>query len=238
MAKDTKYFSHDYNARTDVKIKKMIQKKGIAAYGIFWSIVEDLYNNANALPIDYECIALDLRTNEELVESVINDFGLFVIENGYFYSTSVAERLNIVAAISSKNSDNAKKRWEKEKIKYATAIQPQCESNAIKKEIKKERNKEIEKPIILPIEFSNVSTELKNHSKTKEFCIKTYFIKPNEYELFIDWFIGTKSTQADDEIVCFKEWNHFFKEWIKFNYDKLPKQQQQTSNKPIIIPPK
>jgi len=91
-------------------------------------------------------------------------------------------------------------------------------------------NSEISKKIILPIQFSDVSTELKTHSKTKEFCVKTYFIKPNDYDRFVDWFIGTKNNQSDDEIVCFKEWNQFFKEWMKFNYDKLPQAPQQ---KPI-----
>ena len=138
MANDSKYFSHDYNARTDVKIKKMIQKKGICSYGIFWAIVEDLYNNANALPTDYESIAFDLRTNEELVESVINDFGLFIVKDNYFYSLSVEERLNSVAAKSKKNSDIAKDRWEREREKkrqeYANALPTECGSNAINKE--------------------------------------------------------------------------------------------------------
>jgi hypothetical protein len=103
------------------------------------------------------------------------------------------------------------------------------EDKDINIDLTKKENKNIEKskPIILPIQFSDVSTELKTHSKTKEFCIKTYFIKPNDYDRFVDWFIGTKSNQSDDEIVCFKEWNQFFKEWMKFNYDKLPQQQEQ-----------
>ena len=43
--KDTFYFPHDYNSRTDEKIKLLIRKHGIEGYGIFWAIVEDLYNN-------------------------------------------------------------------------------------------------------------------------------------------------------------------------------------------------
>ena len=44
MAKETFYFSHDYNARNDIKIKKLILKHGFCGYGIFWAIIEDLYN--------------------------------------------------------------------------------------------------------------------------------------------------------------------------------------------------
>jgi len=45
MPKDTYYFSHDYNCRNDEKIKRLLRKHGMCGYGIFWSIVEDLYNN-------------------------------------------------------------------------------------------------------------------------------------------------------------------------------------------------
>ena len=39
--KNTFYFSHDYNARNDIKIKKLIAKHGYLGYGIFWAIIED-----------------------------------------------------------------------------------------------------------------------------------------------------------------------------------------------------
>ena len=72
--KETFYFSHDYNARNDIKIKKLIAKHNYLGYGLFWAIIEDLYNNANALPLDYDCIAFDLRADVETVKSIINDF--------------------------------------------------------------------------------------------------------------------------------------------------------------------
>lgn len=77
--KDTFYFSHDYNSRTDDKIKRLIRKHGMLGYGIFWAIIEDLYNNANAMRTDYEGIAYELRTTENIVESIIKDFDLFLI---------------------------------------------------------------------------------------------------------------------------------------------------------------
>lgn len=94
MAKDTYYFSHDYNTRNDSKIKKLLAKHGYLGYGLFWAIVEDLYNNANALPLEYESIAFDLRTNENVIESIINDFDLFCIDKSEFGSTSIERRLN------------------------------------------------------------------------------------------------------------------------------------------------
>jgi len=332
MANETFYFSHDYNARSDQKIVKLLVKHGMLGYGLYWALIETLYNNNNILEIDYECIAFDLRTDIEIVKSVINDFGLFAFNENTFGSISIEKRLDERSKKSKKAEESANARWSKDEkdqerkkaincIFYAIKIYDENESfikvgittesisrrysgklkdysyemifscentvekciefeqtikqnfknytpktqfagynecieiseydeiisfvmqnnvfrnakiefrNAIKerkgKENKEKENKVIEKPIILPIQFSDVSTELKTHSKTKEFCIKTYFIKPNDYDRFVDWFIGTKSNQSDDEIVCFKEWNHFFKEWMKFNYDKLPQAPQQ-----------
>ena len=83
MPKDTFYFSHDYNARNDEKIKMLIRKHGMVGYGVFWAIVEDLYNNANALRTDYDGIAYDLRLHSDIVKSVVNDFDLFEIYGDY-----------------------------------------------------------------------------------------------------------------------------------------------------------
>ena len=142
MPKDTFYFSHDYNARNDEKIKRLIRKHGMQGYGVFWSIVEDLYNNANALRTDYEGIAYDLRSDSDLVASVVNDFDLFIFNGDYFGSNSVQERLEQRNDKSAKARKSASYRWEN-----ANAMQSQSDSNAKKerkgKEIKGKEIKEI-----------------------------------------------------------------------------------------------
>jgi hypothetical protein len=113
MAKDTFYFSHDYNAQTDEKIKLLLRKHGMLGYGVFWSIIEGLYNNANALRTDYDGIAYDLRTDAEIIKSIINDFDLFVFEDGFFGSKSVEARLEERNEKSKKAQKSAFKRWNK-----------------------------------------------------------------------------------------------------------------------------
>jgi hypothetical protein len=111
-------------------------------YGVFWSIVEDLYNNANALRTDYEGIAYDLRSDSELVASVVNDFDLFIFNGEYFGSNSVQERLEQRNDKSAKARKSASYRWDN-----ANAMQTQSDSNAKKerkgKEIKGKEIKEI-----------------------------------------------------------------------------------------------
>lgn len=111
--KDTFYFSHDYNARQDSKIKKLLAKHGLLGYGIFWSLIEDLYNNANRLPTDYDCLAYDLRVDSEIIKSIVNDFDLFILENDYFGSLSIQKRIDERAEKSNVGKMNAEKRWGK-----------------------------------------------------------------------------------------------------------------------------
>jgi hypothetical protein len=162
MSKDTFYFSHDYNTRADDKIKGLIRKHGMVGYGVFWSIIEDLYNNANALHTDYEGIAYDLRVDSEMVKSIINDFDLFCFENGSFGSVSVEKRLDKRNDKSVKARKSAFKRWNKIESD-ANAMPPHSEGNAIKERKGKKR-----KDIIVKEEdsFNFYTEEVK---KAKEF---------------------------------------------------------------------
>jgi hypothetical protein len=139
--KETFYFSHDYNARTDAKIKNLIRKHGFLGYGIFWAIIEDLYNNANALQTDCEGIAFDLHSDHELIRSIIFDFDLFVFDGDTFGSLSVQRRLEERDKKSNKARESAFKRWSKD----ANAMRTHSEGNAIKerkgKDIKESKDK-------------------------------------------------------------------------------------------------
>jgi hypothetical protein len=140
MAKDTFYFSHDFNARNDIKIKKLIAKHGYLGYGLFWAIIEELYNNTNVLPNDYECIAFDLRTDANVIKSIVNDFDLFEIDNESFGSLSIERRLNERNEKSKKARESVLKRWNKSK-EDTNVLQTYNDSNTIK-ERKGKENKE------------------------------------------------------------------------------------------------
>lgn len=132
--RDTFYFSHDYTARTDDKIRQLIRRHGMLGYGVFWAIIEDLYNNANAMRLDSECIAYDLRVDESVVKSVINDFDLFNTDGGILSSNSVQRRLEERKEKSDKARESASYRWNKSKKMRTQCerIDSECESNAIK----------------------------------------------------------------------------------------------------------
>jgi hypothetical protein len=146
MMRDTYYFSHDYNTRTDSKIKRLIARHGMTGYGIYWAIVEDLYQNANALPTDYESIAFDMRTDIPTLTSIVNDFDLFRVDTNSFGSMSVQRRLDEREEKSTKARDSARKRWDKD----ANALQTQSESNAIKGKERKGNERKRKKVSIPP----------------------------------------------------------------------------------------
>jgi hypothetical protein len=177
MSKDTFYFSHDYNSRADDKIKSLIRKHGVTGYGIFWCIIEDLYNNANALQLDYDGIAYDLRTDCDIIKSIINDFDLFVIEGSYFGSTSVERRLDERNDKSAKASRSAFARWNRAK-EDANAMRTQCDGNAINKG--KER-KELKKKFIAPT-LEEIKSFFKEKGYSEESAIKAF----NHYN-YADW---------------------------------------------------
>lgn len=133
IAKNTFYFSHDYNARNDEKVKELIFKHGMSGYGIYWSIIEELYQNTNVLHLNYERIAFELRADISSIKSIINDFNLFVISGENFSSLSVQKRIDERANKSEKARLSVNKRWNDTNV-----LPKQYDSNTIKERKVKE----------------------------------------------------------------------------------------------------
>ena len=172
MTKDTFFFSHDHNSRTDPKIKRLLARHGMQGYGIFWAIVEDLYNNANALQTDYETIAFDLRVDASVVRSIIEDFNLFSFDGETLWSASVERRLIERNKKIEKARQSALSRWNK-KPDDANAMRTHSDSNAIKerkgKEIKGDSIKKFTPP-----EKDDVVLYFKENGYSKDAALKAF----------------------------------------------------------------
>jgi len=174
MAENTFYFSHDYNTRMDEKIKELIYHHGYLGYGLYWAFVEDLYNNANALRINFNRIASEYNTDVFVVKSIIYDFDLFVVDDDkYFHSNSVQKRLIERQSKSEKARESAFSRWKKPD--NAIALQPESECIAIKE--RKVKEIKLKESIELPfntIDFFNKWNEWKEYKKQQhKFTFKT-----------------------------------------------------------------
>jgi hypothetical protein len=204
LKKETFYFSHDYTAKSDEKIKNLIYEFGYEGYGIYWSLIEELYQNANALQTNYKRIAFDMRVDENTIKIIIENFDLFVVENGFFGSLSVQRRLDMRNEKSNKARESAQKRWTKD----ANALQTQSDSNAIKEsKLKENKRKVFIKPTI---------QDIKNEFPT--FNAEHFF---NYYESN-GWMIGRNKM---------KDWRATVKNWMAKDYNKPT---QQTSFKPKL----
>lgn len=132
MNKDAYYFSHDFNARNDEKITELRYVMGWEGYGIFWAIVEMLWEaTANTMQLDCKRIAFALHCEEHKVRSVICDFKLFTIEGEKFSSESVKRRKEKRDFVSQQRRKAAQKRWDNANAP-ANAKQAECKSNALK----------------------------------------------------------------------------------------------------------
>jgi len=138
------YFNHDSIARNDYRIIKMRSKLGMESYGIFWSVLEMLFTEENKLCIDdYDSLAFGLQCDAKILKQVIEDFDLFVIEDGCFYSKRLHKQINDINNKSNKAKENASKRWNN-----ATAKQTHSDSSASRVEVKVKKSKSIEERII------------------------------------------------------------------------------------------
>ena len=140
MNKDSFYFSHDYNSRSDHKIKKLLLKHGMLGYGIYWAIIEDLYLNANAMPLQCDVIAFELRCSEDVIKSIINDFDLFKITDEILTCPSIERRLQERCEKSEKARKSALLRWGKN----ANAMRTHSDRIAIKERKGKEISKSLD----------------------------------------------------------------------------------------------
>lgn len=152
MSKESYYFSHDYGSRNDPKLVKVLMKLGQAGKGVYWDLIEMLYEQGGYLMLsDCDSYAFALRTDEECITRLINEFGLFENDGERFWSSSVLSRMDRRDVKSQKAKESALKRWNKADSNAnasrnnANALQTQSEPNAIKEKKGKERK---EKEII------------------------------------------------------------------------------------------
>jgi len=120
MAKDAYYFTHDANARHDPKIKSLINKYGIEGYGRFWVIIEMLREATRYKLEDkkyiWEALAeqmkIEVKDVKQFVKDCVSEFELIEEDNGFFYSSSLLERMLKLDDIKEKRRQAALKSWE------------------------------------------------------------------------------------------------------------------------------
>lgn len=240
--KETFYFQHDYNARNDPKLQDVLIDLGVEGIGVFWCIIEQLYEQGGTLPIrSCKSIAFALHVDCNVVERLVHDYGLFKNDGEKIWSESVLNRLNQRKDISDKRKLAALARWrqnlENQIQAYtqtndnpiannANEMQVQTTSNASaghkEKEIKeknniKESNKEKHETAkrFVPPTLEEVKARIKemNYTFDAEAFIAFYQSK--------NWMVGKNKM---------KDWKAAMVTWQKREYE-FPKRKNQGSTK-------
>jgi hypothetical protein len=121
--KEAYYFSHDANARQDEKILMLRAEHGWEGYGIYWALVEMMFENSDSALHHNKIrgIAVSYNINITVLESVINTCiteELFVSDEEKFWSDSLIRRKNKYQEIKEKKAEAGRKgmakRWGKD----------------------------------------------------------------------------------------------------------------------------
>jgi hypothetical protein len=111
MNKKSYWFKHDLNARSDPKLKKLHKKHGTSGIGIYWMLIEMIFEQNGYIEYDTQYLADEVRDDENIIISVINEFGLFSIEQNMITSLSALRRLNEMKKRSEQGKKAANERW-------------------------------------------------------------------------------------------------------------------------------
>ncbi len=111
--KEAYFFSHDYNARQDPKMQEVLMDYGVAGIGIYWCIVEQLYEQGGRMALaSIKAIAFALHVAQDDVRSIVMNYGLFDNDGAEFWSPSVTRRMEERNAKTERRVRAASKRWQ------------------------------------------------------------------------------------------------------------------------------
>ncbi len=202
------YFTHDSNARNDIRVIKLRAKLGYEGYGIFWAILELLFTEENKLCVeDYDSLAFGLQSDPTILKQVIEDFDLFVIEGNCFYSKRLYKHIEDINLKSKKAKESVKKRWSNTNV-----IQTNNGSNtSISKSISKSKSKSIEEHIIIRQDAftQKVFNDFKDINEEDKVAFIEYWTEPNK-----------SNTKMRFELEKTWDLSRRIKRWVNSNFNK------------------
>jgi hypothetical protein len=153
------------------EVMRARMEHGMAAYGIYVTLMQLLEEDEDhKLSKDYSMIAYEMRVDVSVVQSVVEDFDLFEVEEEYFYSKELSDTIEQARKVSEARAragragGAAKARNFAENAKESSS---KCQANA-RKNVANARNpkeNETEKENLSP------KTPIKEKDKEKENCL-------------------------------------------------------------------
>ena len=105
------WFKHDFYTCNDQKMQRLDFKYPVVGYGIFFKVIELLYQNNGKLEYDLDFISSIIRYDKDVINSVLNDFDLFTIEDEVLSNKRVLESIKEITEKSEKARASANRRY-------------------------------------------------------------------------------------------------------------------------------
>ena len=140
----SEYINHKISNRSEYVFRKLIERKGAAAYGVYWYILEELYESGGKMLFEeIEPISKALCVRKDFVASVIKSFSLFQYDSESFWSDEVIEQIEKRQKIKDKRKEAANKRWVSEKNIIVPEKEKEVESSPIVKPTRVNKEQEM-----------------------------------------------------------------------------------------------
>jgi len=244
MTKHTYHFKHDFNAHNDENILDLRMELGFEGYGIFWYLVENLaMSTGYQLESNYKRLAFSSHIEESTLRRVIEEFGLFVVKDGFFWSESLRRRMEKLDEIKLKRKENGAKGGKAKAIAYhlldnslpnaiANPSKGLANSSRVKEskgEESKEKESKEEKDQKSPnlSGFEKTDQELPKPPKDLNEVLDYCFLEKKLY-FFDAWDFYEKNEEAnwwrgDGKPVL--NWKSYFRTWASKPYAKRTSRQ-------------
>ena len=208
----------------------MRSKLGIESYGIFWALLELLFNEENKLCIDdYSVLAFSLQCDADKLKSVIEDFDLFIIEDGCFYSKRLNDHIDNINSKSLKAKESVNKRWEKIRTNNDSNTSRVYKSIVDNSKVDKSKvNKRV-------IEFKNSINQIEGVSNNDKENFFLYWSELNKsgtkqkYELEKTWDLKRRLKRWSNSSFNKKEQGIKFPDYYDIHFAKRIEQDQNAT---------
>ena len=123
MKKDY-YFPHEIRTRNDEAVMELIECEGSSGYGLYWALMEYLRTQEGYVGkrVAVKTIARQMRTKPHKVESVLINYGLFIVDGNTFRSAKLESVMEPL--------DDKRKAVEAKSGRSIAAVQEQCSGSA------------------------------------------------------------------------------------------------------------
>lgn len=187
--KEAYYFSHDSNAKDDPKCVLLIEQLGLEGYGIFWVLIEVLRDQPEyKYPLGLiPSLARKYNTTSEKMRTVVNNYGLFTVDENDFFSMSLIDRME-QANVRRISASNAGKQSARKRLNSGISDESQRAFNERSTDVQLEKKRK----------------EKKEHSSALEIALENFVvfrkkIKKPLTEYALELLLDKLSTLAQDD---------------------------------------